>query len=114
MAIDKETEAKILRYHFVEHGGMHTIAAQLNIHHSTVDRVLAQAGLPKVERATRPTIIDDYLPLCCKNVGRLSYVNRRTPVRYGTRTGVSRWDPVTFANASPRCVLVNPLRPFCV
>ena len=62
MAIDKETEAKILRYHVVEHWGVHTLAAQLNIHHSTVDRVLAQAGLPKVERATRPTIIDDYLP----------------------------------------------------
>ena len=62
MAIDKETEAKILRYHFVEHWGVHTIASQLNIHYSTADRVLAQAGLPKVERATRPTIIDNYLP----------------------------------------------------
>ena len=63
MTIDKECEAKILRYHFVEHWGVHTIASQLNLHHSTVDRVLSQAGLPKVERAMGPSIIDPYLPL---------------------------------------------------
>ncbi len=63
MTIDKECEAKILRYHFVEHWGVHTIASQLDIHHSTVDRVLSQAGLPKVERAMSPSIIDPYLPL---------------------------------------------------
>jgi DNA-binding transcriptional regulator LsrR (DeoR family) len=58
MTIDKECEAKILRYHFVEHWGVHTIASQLNIHHSTVDRVLSQAGLPKIERAMGPQIHD--------------------------------------------------------
>ncbi len=62
MAIDKETEAKILRYHFVEKWRTGTIAAQLGIHHSTVDRVLAQAGLPKIERTRRSSIIDPYLP----------------------------------------------------
>ncbi len=62
MAIDKALEAKILRYHFVEQWGVHTIAAQLHVHHTTVDRVLAQAGLPKAERAPRPSIIDPYRP----------------------------------------------------
>jgi len=62
MATDKETEAKILRYHFVEHWRVGTIATQLGIHHSVVDRVLAQAGLPKVERSVRSSIIDPYLP----------------------------------------------------
>lgn len=62
MAIDKEAEAKILRYHFVEKWRTGTIATQLGIHHSTVDRVLAQAGLPKVERTRRASIIDPYLP----------------------------------------------------
>jgi transposase len=62
MAIDKATEAKILRYHFVEQWKVGTIATQLGIHHSVVDRVLAQAGLPKVERSLRPSIIDPYLP----------------------------------------------------
>ncbi|MEL0585012.1 MAG: hypothetical protein AAES65_09080 [Candidatus Thiodiazotropha sp. (ex. Lucinoma kazani)] len=50
MTIEKALEAKILRYHFVEHWGPHTIAAQLGIHHSAVDRVLSQAGMPKAER----------------------------------------------------------------
>jgi transposase len=62
MAIDKETEAKILRYHFVEQWRVGTIATQLGIHHGVVDRVLAQAGLPKVERSPRSSIIDPYLP----------------------------------------------------
>ena len=49
--IDKALQAKILRYHFVEQWGVNTIARQLGIHHSTVDRVLSQAGLPKAEPA---------------------------------------------------------------
>ena len=62
MAIDKQTEARILRYHFVEQWKVGTIATQLRIHHSVVDRVLAQAGLPKVERSLRSSIIDPFLP----------------------------------------------------
>ena len=62
MSIDKETEAKILRYHFVEQWRVGTIATQLGIHHGVVDRVLSQAGLPKVERSVRSSIIDPYLP----------------------------------------------------
>jgi transposase len=62
MTIDKQIEAKILRYHFVEQWRTGTIATQLGIHHSVVDRILAQAGLPKVERSARPSMIDPYLP----------------------------------------------------
>lgn len=62
MAIDKEVEAKILRYHFVEKWRTGTIASQLGIHHGVVDRVLAHAGLPKIERTSRASIIDPYLP----------------------------------------------------
>ena len=51
-----------MRYHFVEHWGPSTIAAQLGVHHSTVDRVLSQAGLPKAERDPRPSIVDPYVP----------------------------------------------------
>jgi len=61
LAIDKEREAAILRYHFVERWGVHTIAAQLCIHHSTVDRVISQAGLPKAERTLKASILDPYL-----------------------------------------------------
>jgi len=62
MAVNKDTEAKILRYHFVEQWRVGTIATQLGIHHSVVDRVISHAGQPKVERAKRPSIIDPYLP----------------------------------------------------
>lgn len=62
MSIDKSVEAKILRFHHVEGWGVFTIATQLGVHHSTVDRVLAQSGLPKIERATRASIIDPFLP----------------------------------------------------
>jgi len=62
MKVDKETENKILRYHFVEKWRVGTIATQLGVHHCVVDRVLSQAGLPKVERSPRPSMIDPYLP----------------------------------------------------
>ena len=68
--IDKELEAKILRHHFVEQWGVNTIARQLGVHHTTVDRVLAQAGLPKVERARRPSIVDPYHPLILETLAQ--------------------------------------------
>jgi transposase len=68
--IDKELEAKILRHHFVEQWGVNTIARQLGIHHTTVDRVLAQAGQPKAERARRPSIVDPYHPLILETLAR--------------------------------------------
>jgi transposase len=62
LAVDKELEAQILRYHHVEQWRVGTIARQLGVHHGTVDRVLSQAGMPKVERVRRPAMIDEYLP----------------------------------------------------
>ena len=63
MTENKERDGDILRYHFVEHWGVNTIAEQLGIHHSTVDRVLSQAGLPKAERSRRASIVDPYHPM---------------------------------------------------
>ena len=68
--IDPALQAKILRYHFVEQWGVNTIARQLGIHHSTVDRVLSQAGLPKAERARRPSIVDPYHPLIIETLAQ--------------------------------------------
>jgi len=62
LAISKEQEAQILRYHHVEKWRVGTIASQLGVHHNVVNRVLSQAGMPKVERAARPSMIDPYLP----------------------------------------------------
>jgi transposase len=68
--IDKDLEAKILRYHFVEQWGVNTIARQLGIHHTTVDRVLSQAGLPKADRARRPSIVDPYHPMILETLAQ--------------------------------------------
>ena len=38
MAISDELRAQILRYHFVEHWRVGTIASQLGVHHYTVER----------------------------------------------------------------------------
>jgi len=62
LTISAELEAKILRYFHVEKWLAGTIARQLGIHHGTVDRVLSQAGLPKLERPHRASLLDPYLP----------------------------------------------------
>jgi len=62
MTIPPELEAQILRYYHVEKWTMGTIATQLRVHHGTVNRVLIQAGLPRIGRPPRPSRIDPYLP----------------------------------------------------
>jgi transposase len=61
MAIPPETKAQILRLYHAEKWRCGTIARQIAVHHSTVRRVLAQAGLPAIA-STRATQIDAYLP----------------------------------------------------
>jgi transposase len=62
LTISKELEAKILRYFHVEKWLVGTIASQLGVHHGTVDRVLSQAGFPKLQRAHRRSQLDPFLP----------------------------------------------------
>lgn len=69
MTISKEYEAQILRYHYVEKWPVGTIARQLGLHHGTVDRVLSQAGMPKIERAVRASLIDPFLPFIVTTLG---------------------------------------------
>jgi transposase len=63
MTINAEVEAQILRFYHVEKWRCGTIARQLHVHRGTVQRVLAQAGLPRVGAVQRPSQIDPYLPL---------------------------------------------------
>ena len=58
--IPRAIETEILRLHQTEHWPIGTIAAQLRIHHGTVRRVLAQAGVPAAQATARPSIIDPY------------------------------------------------------
>jgi len=61
MSMTPELEAQILRYHHVEKWRIGTIARQLHVHHGSVERVLRQAGLPRIG-AARHSCIDPYLP----------------------------------------------------
>lgn len=61
MTMPPELEAHILRYYHVEKWLVGTIAKQLHVHHGSVERVLRQAGLPRIGTA-RPSRIDPYLP----------------------------------------------------
>lgn len=61
--IDKAVEADVLRLFHAEKWRIGTIAAQLGIHHSTVQRVLAQAGLEPARVSPRSSLADPYLPL---------------------------------------------------
>ena len=59
--ISKEREAEILRLFHAEKWRIGTIATQLGIHHTTVQRVLGYAGLDRLV-SPRPSILDPYKP----------------------------------------------------
>jgi transposase len=58
--IPRALEAEILRLHATEHWPVGTIARQLRVHHSTVRRVLAQAGVPMAPRPLRTSMVEPY------------------------------------------------------
>ena len=60
--IPREREQEILRLHHAEGWPVGTIARQLGVHHNTVARVLAQAGLDSGKRFGRKSMADDYIP----------------------------------------------------
>ena len=71
MAVDDELKAQILRYHFVEHWRVGTIASQLGIHHSTVERVLGEAGVERERRRPRrPSKLDPYMGFIAETLER--------------------------------------------
>ena len=59
--ITRALEIEILRLHQSEQWPVGTIASQLRVHHSTVRRVLAQAGLPDTPKTVREAITAPYL-----------------------------------------------------
>lgn len=61
MTVSKELEAEILRLHYAEKWRKNTIADQLKIHHSTVERVLSQNGVSPEQLRVRPSIADPYI-----------------------------------------------------
>jgi len=59
--ISQQLEAECLRLYHAEHWPVGTLARQLHIHHDTVRRVLAQAGIAAGVKYTRPSIVEPYL-----------------------------------------------------
>ena len=60
--IAKETEADILRLFHAEKWPLGTIASQLGVHHTTVQRVLKQSGVEAKVVTPRPSMADPFLP----------------------------------------------------
>jgi len=65
VTIPGKTRAEILRFHFAVNWPVGRIAHKLGLHHTTVERVLAEAG---VERKPRPSILDPYLQFIRKTL----------------------------------------------
>jgi transposase len=59
--IDDSLKGKILRHYLVDKWTVAAIASHLHVHHSTVDRVLARAGV-QVQLAPRARMVDPYMP----------------------------------------------------
>ena len=66
--ISQQKEAEILRLAHAENWPVGTIAAQLGHHHSTVARVLKQAGFDVTRVSVRPSIADPYVPFIRKTL----------------------------------------------
>jgi len=61
--IPKDREAEILRLYHAERWRVGTIARQLGLHHTTVQRVLQQSGAATRAIAPRPSIAEPFIPL---------------------------------------------------
>jgi len=68
--IPRALEAEILRLHATEHWPIGTIATQLRVHHSTVRRVLAQAGVPAAQKSVRAWMVEPYLAFITETLAK--------------------------------------------
>lgn len=60
--ISKDVEAEITRLYHGEKWPIGTIASQLGVHHTTVQRVLQQTGIEAKVVAPRPSVVDPFVP----------------------------------------------------
>ena len=68
--VTAEESASILRLHHVEHWPVGTIAVELGRHHDTVERVLAESGLPVTKPSARARLVDPYVPFLQETLGK--------------------------------------------
>jgi transposase len=60
--ISDELEARIRLLLEAEKWPVNTVAAQLGVHHSVVERVRDEVGLPRPTRPPRPSLVDPFVP----------------------------------------------------
>ncbi len=68
--IPKETEAEIIRLYHGEKWIIGTIATQLGLHHTTVQRVLRQTGIDHKVVAPRASMTDPFVPFILEQLER--------------------------------------------
>src|SRR6187431_1293080 len=66
--ISKETEAEIVRLYHGEKWPIGTIAGQLGLHHTTVQRVLRHTGVDPKVVAPRPSMADPFVPFIAEQL----------------------------------------------
>lgn len=69
MSISEELKADILRYHHVEKWRIGTIARQLDVHHTTIKRVLSETGVSK-RLLLQSSIINPFLSFIMETLQR--------------------------------------------
>lgn len=75
--IAKEKEAVILRLYHAEHWPVGTIARQLGVHHTTVQRVLRQSGVEPAEVTSRPSKVEPFIALIVETLAKYPRLNAR-------------------------------------
>src|SRR6266704_2866799 len=68
--IPRALEAEILRLHHSEGWPIGTIATQLRVHHGTVRRVLAQAGVVVAQKTVRASMVEPYLAFIAETLAK--------------------------------------------
>ena len=68
--ISRALEAEILRLHHAEGWPVGTLSRQLHVHHSTVRRVLGQAGIAAAHQYTRPAMVEPFVPFIQDTLAR--------------------------------------------
>ena len=68
--ISRETEAEIVRLYHGERWPIGTIASQLGLHHTTVQRVLRHTGVDAKVVAPRPSMVDPFVPFIVEQLGK--------------------------------------------
>lgn len=103
--ISADKRAHIVRLFTVEKWRLNTIARQLGVHHSAVERVLREQEAPRILVAPRPSQLDPFVPFLRETLGR-----------YPRLTAARLWQMVRergYAGSSPSHfrAMVARLRP---